>query len=253
MRIKRAKKISKTLSYYKLNFGFHSPYLLILDGTFCSAALSNKVNIRDQLPKFLGDVKLLTTACCIKELETLQKLDSSVYGALMITKTFQVFKCNHKETLSGNDCIIDLVSGGGDGKKKVNLMVATNDYSLRSSLQNIAGVPLLWLHGNCPELLKPSEMSKRFVNKTSENNMLLTTHQEKTIKELKKQAFGEPEVKEKDSKKKKRKGPKGPNPLSCKKKKKKPQNDLRGVKDKLQSEGKKKKKKKKKNLLNLPS
>ena len=65
-----------------------------------------------------------------------------------------------------------------------------------------------------------------------------------TIKQLKKKVFGEPEPSE-PRKKKKRKGPKGPNPLSCKKKQKKPLDKLRGVKDKLKSEGKKKKKKKK--------
>ena len=80
------------------------------------------------------------------------------------------------------------------------------------------------------------------MEKSSEER-LLTSHQEKTIKLLKKEVFGEPEPSE--LKKKKRKGPKGPNPLSCKKKQKKPSDNLRGVKDKLESEGKKKKKKKK--------
>ena len=80
------------------------------------------------------------------------------------------------------------------------------------------------------------------MEKSSEDK-LLTSHQEKTIKQLKKEVFGEPEPSE--PKKKKRKGPKGPNPLSCKKKQKKPSDNLRGVKDKLEGEGKKKKKKKK--------
>jgi hypothetical protein len=30
-----------------------------------------KINIRDQLPKYLGEVKLLTTKCCILEAEKL--------------------------------------------------------------------------------------------------------------------------------------------------------------------------------------
>jgi hypothetical protein len=30
-----------------------------------------KINIRDQLPKYLGEVKLLTTKCCILEVEKL--------------------------------------------------------------------------------------------------------------------------------------------------------------------------------------
>ena len=51
MKIKRAKKVSKVLSYYKQNFGFHSPYLILIDGTFCAGCLTAKVNIKDQLPK----------------------------------------------------------------------------------------------------------------------------------------------------------------------------------------------------------
>ena len=85
------------------------------------------------------------------------------------------------------------------------------------------------------------------MNKTSEEK-LLTLHQEQTIKQLKKQVFGEPEPSE-PKKKKKRKGPKGPNPLSCKKKQKKPTDQLHGVKNKLESEGKKKKKRKKKSIV----
>ena len=245
MKIKRAKKVSKILTYYKQNFGFHSPYLLLLDGTFCSACLTAKVNIKDQLPKFLGEVKLLTTACCIKELEQLQGINPSVYGALMVTKTFQVYKCDHKVAKSGQECILSLLTPSDNSQhKKVHLMVATNDNSLRAKVRSIAGVPLVYLHGNCPTLEKPSGLTTKFVEKTSENK-LLTLHQEKTIKELKKQVFGEPTPSE-PRKKKKRKGPKGPNPLSCKKKQKRPQDNLRGVQCKLESDGKRRKKKQQK-------
>ena len=51
-----------------------------------------KVNIRDQLPKYLGEVKLLTTKCCIMECE---KLGSEVFGASVILKQFGIHKCGH--------------------------------------------------------------------------------------------------------------------------------------------------------------
>ena len=51
MKIKRAKKVSKILDYYKQNFGYHSPYLVLIDGTFCAGCLAAKVNIKDQIPK----------------------------------------------------------------------------------------------------------------------------------------------------------------------------------------------------------
>ena len=110
----------------------------------------------------------------------------------------------------------------------------------------MGGVPIIYLHGNCPTLEKPSDRTTSTVDSLAQGR-LLTSHQRNTIKQLKKEVFGEPEVTE-PRKKKKRKGPKGPNPLSCKKKQKKPEDKLRGVKGKLLSDGKKKKKKKKNTL-----
>merc|ERR1719188_1775022 len=117
---------------------------------------------------------------------------------------------------------MDLVSVPGS-----HLMVATQDNALRSKIRSITGVPLLYLHGNCPTLEKPSGLTTKFVEKNSEEK-LLTSHQEKTIKVLKKQVFGEPD------------------PVEPKKKQKKGDDSLHGVKNRLESEGKKKKKKKKK-------
>jgi U3 small nucleolar RNA-associated protein 23 len=51
MKVKRQKRVSKILKYYGLNFGFHTPYLVLIDGTFCAACLEAKVNIREQIPK----------------------------------------------------------------------------------------------------------------------------------------------------------------------------------------------------------
>ena len=113
---------------------------------------------------------------------------------------------------------------------------------VRCQVRRVPGVPLIYLHGNCPTLEKPSDQTSNLVQTTSEGR-LLTSHQANTIKVLKKQVFGEPEVTE-PKKRKKKKGPKGPNPLSCKKKQKKSGDNLRGVKDKLQSQGKNKKKNK---------
>ena len=115
---------------------------------------------------------------------------------------------------------------------------------LRNKIRKVPGVPLLLLHGNCPTVEKPSGMTQDFIEKSSDEKMLLSSHEAKTITELKKQVFGEEEPK----KKKKRKGPKGANSLSCKKKKSKTQNSLHGVKDKLESEGKKKRRKNKKGI-----
>ena len=58
-------------------------------------------------------------------MEELRSLNPGVYGALMITKTFLIYKCGHKEAVSANQCILEMVSG------KNHLMVATQDSDLR--------------------------------------------------------------------------------------------------------------------------
>ena len=74
--------------------------------------------------RYLGEVRLLTTACCIKELES---LGSAVYGALMITKGFPIYKCGHKTSLPASQCILSLLGKTNSS----HLMVATQDSSLR--------------------------------------------------------------------------------------------------------------------------
>lgn len=39
MKIARYKKAQKTLSFYRNNFGFRTPYQILIDATFCQTAL----------------------------------------------------------------------------------------------------------------------------------------------------------------------------------------------------------------------
>jgi len=222
MKIKRAKKVSKTLEFFRNNFGFRAPYQVLLDGTFSAGCLEAKVNIKEQIPKYLGEARLFTTPCCITELEQL-----NCYGAMMVAKGFPVFKCGHQQAEPASTCIASLV--GGHNSR--HFVVATNDYGLRTLLRGVPGTPVLYLHGNSPTLERPSELTRGRVEQEAEERTGVTTHQARTIKAMKKQVFGE-EVK---PKKKKRKGPKGPNPLSCKKKKKDSLKGVKGGKIKKQS------------------
>ena len=45
------------------------------------------VHLLHLLARYLGEVRLLTTSCCITELEQL-----NCYGAMMVAKGFPVFK-----------------------------------------------------------------------------------------------------------------------------------------------------------------
>jgi U3 small nucleolar RNA-associated protein 23 len=64
MKIKRYRHVQRIMTFYKSNFGFTAPYNVLIDGTFCKAALTFQVNISEQMPKYLdAEVKLYTTAC----------------------------------------------------------------------------------------------------------------------------------------------------------------------------------------------
>ena len=51
MKIKRLKKVSRILEFFKHHYSFRAPFLVLLDGTFSAGCLEGKVNIKDQLPK----------------------------------------------------------------------------------------------------------------------------------------------------------------------------------------------------------
>lgn len=62
MGVTRQKHAKKIMGFYKNNFQFREPFQVLLDGTFCQAALRNKIQIREQLPGYLdGAAQLCTT------------------------------------------------------------------------------------------------------------------------------------------------------------------------------------------------
>ena len=54
MKVKRLRAVKKTLNFYKNNYSFAPPYRILVDGTFCHTALKVKVNVANELPKYLG-------------------------------------------------------------------------------------------------------------------------------------------------------------------------------------------------------
>ncbi|XP_026501917.1 rRNA-processing protein UTP23 homolog isoform X2 [Terrapene carolina triunguis] len=189
MKITRQKHAKKYMSFYKYNFGFREPFQVLLDGTFCQAALRNKIQIRDQLPGYLaGATQLCTTRCVLKELESLGK---ELYGAKLIAQRFQVRNCSHFKD---------------------------PDQDLATKVKKKPGVPLLFIIQNTMVLDKPSPKSLAFVQ-AMQANQLVPEHQKQSIEHLKEEQglVKEPE----NRRKRKRAG--GPNPLSCLKKNKKVQ------------------------------
>lgn len=209
MKIKRYKKVNRHLNFYNNNFGFRHPYQLLVDGTFCYAALKNQVNIADNLSRYLqADLKLLTTQCAIIEAES---LGPKVFGALQILKQYAIHKCGHEgKPILGADCFLSMVGKTNDK----HYIIATQDRDLQKKLKDIAAAPVLYLHQKAPVLEKPSEASVQF----AQSKRSCLSEWEKTAVEVLKKESG---ICEEETKRPKKKKKKGANPLSCKKKKKK--------------------------------
>ncbi|KAM3929268.1 rRNA-processing protein UTP23 homolog [Leptodactylus fuscus] len=212
MKIKRQKHAKKHLSFYKHNFRFREPYQVLLDGTFCQAALKNQIQIKEQMPKYLmGEVQLCTTSCVIKELESLGK---ELYGAKLIAQRFQVRHCAHYQSpVGGSACLLSMVADDNSH----HYFIATQDHELATKVKKRAGVPLMFIIQNTIVLDKPSPKSVAHVQAVQAGQML-PEHQKHNIEHLKDEQ-GVSEATERRGKKRKRVG--GPNPLSCLKKKKK--------------------------------
>lgn len=230
MKIKRQKHAKKTLSFYKYNFNFREPFQILLDGTFCQAALRNKIQIKEQMPKyFMGEVQLCTTNCAMKELESLGK---DLYGAKIILQRFQVRNCKHfKNPVPASECLLSML----EETNPHHYFVATQDHDVTAGLKKIPGVPLLYIILNTIVLDKPSQASLSHVQAVQLGEQV-TPAQQQNIRSLKEEG-GIGQDKERRGKKRKRKVS-NPNPLSCLKKKKKlPTQPL----NKSKTEGEKKK------------
>uniref|UniRef100_A0A2K6SB00 UTP23 small subunit processome component n=1 Tax=Saimiri boliviensis boliviensis TaxID=39432 RepID=A0A2K6SB00_SAIBB len=63
MKITRQKHAKKHIGFFRNNFGVREPYQILLDGTFCQAALRGRIQLREQLPRYLmGETQLCTTS-----------------------------------------------------------------------------------------------------------------------------------------------------------------------------------------------
>lgn len=215
MKITRQKHAKKHLGFFRNNFGVREPYQILLDGTFCQAALRGRIQLRDQLPRYLmGETQLCTTRCVLKELETLGK---ELYGAKLIAQKCQVRNCPHfKSAVSGSECLLSMVDDGNPH----HYFVATQDQNLSVKVKKNPGIPLMFIIQNTIVLDKPSPRTVAFV-KAVEAGQLVSVHEKQSIKQLKEEQglVRNPELRKR--RKKKKVG--GPNPLSCLKKKKKAQ------------------------------
>ncbi|XP_069364737.1 rRNA-processing protein UTP23 homolog isoform X2 [Maniola hyperantus] len=180
-----------------------------------------------------------------------EKIAKKTHGALTILKQFGIHDCNHKQPVSGSQCILSMV-----GKKNdKHYILATQDRDLQEKMRLKPGVPLLYLHNKSPTLEKPSPASYSKAGHTLEANpfMFISQTQNESLKNMKK-TLGVEEKEEVSKVVIKKKKLKNPNPLSCKKKKKRPGKKQDEKKDKvIEGRVKKRKKSKHKNVLSQSS
>lgn len=215
MKIKRYKKAERYMTLYKNNFGFREPFQVLLDGTFCQVALDHKVNIQEQLPRYLkGECKLLTTACVIDETKRLGK---PVHGAYLIVSQFPVHNCGHESPVSASKCLSSFIV---ENKNRDHYLVATQDHKLRQKIAKEVVCPLIKLANNALVMEKPADRVVSKVNRTHHYlaNRLKDDELESLVK-LKQEEKLELDAKPEQARKKKKRF-NGPNPLSCKKKQK---------------------------------
>merc|ERR1711942_492217 len=195
MKVTRVRRVKKILNFYKNNFGFAPPYRILIDGTLAYRALKAKVNIAEDLPKYLChagsrktgnaapdmdkgppndthsatpsstpsspyNCEILTTNCCLKELES---LGPPGHGALCILRQYSLKPCGHTEPIPPVHCLLSILKGGNPGK----FILASMHDELKLKAQNIAQVPILYLNGPAPVLEKPSERAVGYAETTA--------------------------------------------------------------------------------------
>ncbi|CAI8048089.1 rRNA-processing protein UTP23 homolog [Geodia barretti] len=209
MKVKRYKHAKKVLSFYKNTFKIREPYQVIVDGTFCQAALKGKIQIKEQLPKYLGGrVQLVTTQCVVTELEG---LGQSLSGAMYVAKRFQLRNCgHHRDPQPAADCVKNMISGGNPH----HYFVATQDTELQRCLRKTAGIPLLHIVGSTIVLESPTHASQKAHQDVISSKVQPTEHEKSVISALD-SASGV--TREPLGKRRGRKTPRGPNPLAVKK------------------------------------
>ncbi|NXF20731.1 UTP23 protein, partial [Rhodinocichla rosea] len=210
MGVTRQKHAKKIMGFYKHNFQFREPFQVLLDGTFCQAALRNKIQIREQLPGYLdGAAQLCTTRYGGEQRRpgggglrvTCRRLGASSDPAAL-----------PKAARTAGPAVAPLCEGGPGGS-----LPTRSDQELSNKVKRKPGIPLLFIIQNTMVLDKPSPKSLAFVQKL-QTNQLVPEYQKQSIVELKEK---EGLVKQEGEKRRKRKRAGGPNPLSCLKKKKK--------------------------------
>ena len=176
MKLKRQKAVKRALQFYGQHFGYKAPFSILADGTFCRAALTSRVNLNEQIPRYLqAEALLCTTACVQSECEG---LGSRGFGPLSLLRDYRQIACfcnrgqQKGSFLPSADSCLRLIAkqlSASNSQTDANneaqaqrLIIATQDRELTEFIhEHCPGVPLLYLNGNCLVLEKPTQTTRQ--------------------------------------------------------------------------------------------
>ncbi|XP_015760427.1 PREDICTED: rRNA-processing protein UTP23 homolog [Acropora digitifera] len=165
MKVKRMKNAKKCLILFKNSFGFAQPFQILVDGTFCQAALQSRTQIQ------------VTTPCVIAEA---QALGPQLAGALFIAKTFKLHKCSHKDVaVPAANCIKSMIGKYDFSNRHCRLMFLSLCF-----IFFIKGVPILYIHRGTLLLEKPSAISNTVSSKVEKSLLEPSKHEKKILREF---------------------------------------------------------------------
>ena len=221
MKGKKYKKFRNRLNYYELNFGFHAPYNILLDGNFIARAHKIGLNLHKKFYSiFKKKVYLKTTKCVQHELNLLGSKFSEVQDE---ARRIRRAHCHHDMILHPSLCLMKHIGS----QNKNQYIVATCDKKLIKELDKIPKVPIItFVSDNVVEVREPSYASRAIVEKKARNKLDPSAREKEVINRFNKE-LKESEIKKGIEKFRKncnrlgvkiKKKAKGPNPLSCLKK-----------------------------------
>ncbi|KAF8069611.1 UTP23 [Scenedesmus sp. PABB004] len=249
MRRKKQKHTRRSVSFYKINYGFREPFKVLLDGNFLHACLAaNMGHLQELLARLVGgEVRLFTTPCISGELRGLGPEFRPTADA---ARQQQLHKCGHEAAQAPSDCLLDAVAGGNPAhwwiatQARRRLLAAgarshrrrsrgagasaaarppgtpsrtpAQDKALQAELGALQAVPVLFASVNGLHLAEPPEQAKAAVAAGHAEAQALPAHERASapLRDL-----AELRPRDEGWKKFRRKRTKGPNPLAVKKKK----------------------------------
>ncbi|KAL4450494.1 hypothetical protein ABPG74_019392 [Tetrahymena malaccensis] len=223
MKFKKIKQLRKWINFYRINYDFHFPYKLLVDGTFLKACYDRKFEFKEKLTKLMhGQCWVQITTCVLNELRSIPQLKDLFDFAMSLPK----LRCNHIDGLTPTECFKDLVQKNNTER----YWVMTQDEELREYFNQFYPIPLFWISKDLKFTIEePNKKCQKEIEKKKHNKYLPSEKELAVIKQVQK------EQKEEQLKKyfqkidkiknemniRVKKPARGPNPLSVQKKKEK--------------------------------